>query len=62
MNQKQILERLLAVKPSERQLAWQEMEYYNFIHFSINTFYGKEWSDGTLDPKRFYPKKLNTDQ
>ncbi|NKI27509.1 hypothetical protein HCG49_13145 [Arenibacter sp. 6A1] len=29
--------------PSERQMIWQEMEYYAFIHFSMNTFTDIEW-------------------
>lgn len=62
MEQNQLVDRLLSVKPSPRQTAWQEMEYYNFIHFGLNTFYGKEWGDGTLAPSRFNPKKLDTDQ
>lgn len=57
-----LTERLTAVVPSPRQLKWQQMEYYNFIHFGINTFYRKEWSDGTLSPSRFFPKQLDTDQ
>lgn len=24
--------------PSERHLRWHEMEYYGFIHFTVNTF------------------------
>lgn len=57
-----LLDRLLAVRPSRRQTIWQEMEYYNFIHFNLNTFYGKEWGTGRLSPKKFRPRKLNTDQ
>jgi len=33
-----------------------------FIHFGINTYSGKEWTDGTLDPKIYNPTKLDTDQ
>jgi alpha-L-fucosidase len=29
--------------PSTRQLRWHEMEFYGFIHFTINTFTDKEW-------------------
>lgn len=50
------------VRPSERQLKFLQMEYYNFIHFGINTFYGREWGDGKEDISRFNPKKLDTDQ
>jgi hypothetical protein len=24
--------------PSERQLRWHELEFYGFVHFTINTF------------------------
>lgn len=29
-----------------RQIAWQEMEYYMFVHFTANTFSYKEWGYG----------------
>lgn len=54
--------RLISVLPSKRQLDFLEMEYYNFIHFGINTFYNREWGDGKEDISRFNPKKLDTDQ
>ena len=25
-------------KPTKRQLEWQKMEYYAFVHFNMNTF------------------------
>ncbi|MCL4177291.1 MAG: hypothetical protein KJ072_06050 [Verrucomicrobia bacterium] len=28
--------------PSLRQLQWQELEFYGFIHFTVNTFTDKE--------------------
>jgi alpha-L-fucosidase len=33
-----------------------------FVHFGINTYYDVEWSDGTLDPARVAPERLDTDQ
>ena len=38
--------------PSQRQLAWHEMEYYMFVHFSMNTYekgYGNE-SESVFNP------------
>ena len=32
--------------PSERQLRWHEMEFYGFVHFTVNTFTDKEWGYG----------------
>ena len=58
----EILKAALAVRPSERQMNWQEMEYYGFIHFGINTFTGQEWSDGTNPPELFNPTALDADQ
>lgn len=50
------------VAPSERQIKWQEMEFYGFAHFGINTFTGSEWGMGNEDPKLFNPTQLNADQ
>lgn len=56
------VERLISVVPNENQLKFNELGYYNFIHFSINTFTGEEWGDGTEDLSIFNPTKLDTDQ
>ena len=56
------VKRYISVTPSERQLDFLEMKYYNFIHFGINTIYNREWGDGKEDISRFNPKKLDTDQ
>ena len=48
--------------PSDRQKIWQEMEYYAFIHFNMNTFTNKEWGYGDESPSTFNPTSLDTDQ
>ena len=53
---------LVRVIPSPRQLALQKMEFYAFVHFTVNTFTDKEWGDGTEDPAVFNPTELNPDQ
>ncbi len=54
--------RLTQVRPTERQLRFMDMEYYNFIHFGINTYYGREWGNGKEEISHFKPTDLDTDQ
>ena len=42
-------------RPTERQLVWQALETTAFIHFTVNTYTGKEWGDGTESPSIFNP-------
>jgi alpha-L-fucosidase len=48
--------------PSARQLAWQNLEYYAFIHFNMNTFTDMEWGTGGESPVQFDPLELDAMQ
>lgn len=48
-------------KPTAAQLRWQQCETNAFLHFTVNTFTGKEWGDGTEDPRIFNPVRFNAD-
>ena len=58
----QLDRRLIQVVPSPRQLALQQMEFYAFVHFTVNTFTDKEWGDGTESPDIFNPVKFDAHQ
>lgn len=57
-----LTQKLLQAVPSARQYAWQQLEYYNFVHFGMNTFTGKEWGSGKESPSLFHPDAADTDQ
>jgi alpha-L-fucosidase len=48
--------------PSENQMRWHEMEYYSFVHFSLNTYTDQSWGYGDEDVNLFNPEKADCRQ
>ncbi len=50
------------IKPTERQLKWQDMEFYAAVFYGMNTFTGREIGDGFAVPASFCPENIDTDE
>ena len=48
--------------PSQSQLDWHRMEMNAFVHFTLNTFTGKEWGYGDESPSLFNPSSYDVNQ
>ncbi|MDL2227550.1 alpha-L-fucosidase [Odoribacter sp. OttesenSCG-928-L07] len=48
--------------PSKKQIEWQKLEYYMFVHFGPNTFTHVEWGLGNESPEVFNPTELDCKQ
>ncbi len=55
-------QQLVQIKPHSRQLKHQQLEFYAFVHFTVNTFTDKEWGDGNESPLIFNPERLDAEQ
>ena len=59
---KELDRRLIQIVPAARQLSLQQMEFYAFVHFTVNTFTNREWGDGKESPSIFNPIHLDANQ
>lgn len=50
------------IKPTERQIKWQDTEFYAIIYYGMNTFTGREIGDGYAVPEMFCPEDIDTDE
>ncbi len=57
-----ILRMASTVRPSPRQVAWQEREFSISIHFGMNTFTEREWGRKDESPTLFNPSNLDARQ
>lgn len=56
MTERERLDLYTSIVPNERQLTIQQMPFYAFIHYSLNTFTGREWGSGKVNTKEGFFK------
>lgn len=61
MEYRDFLRQAAHVVPSQRQLRWYDMEFYAFVHFTVNTYTDLEWGHGDEPESIFNPVELDCD-
>lgn len=56
------MQRLISVRPNSQQQIYNDIRYYNFIHFGMNTYSGREWGSGKEKISRFKLKRFDADK
>lgn len=56
------VKKYVSIVPTTVQKSIQRDGFNVFVHYGLNTFANKEWSDGTISPEVFNPTEQNTDQ
>ncbi|GAB3651555.1 hypothetical protein GCM10028791_20470 [Echinicola sediminis] len=62
VSDKELVDLASKVRPSARQLRWQQYEMLGFVHFNLNTFTGMQWGSGVEDLTVFNPEELDAKQ
>ncbi len=57
-----IIKKAAQVRPTARQVAWQELEFTVFVHFGMNTFTNREWGVKGTPASVFNPTALDAEQ
>lgn len=60
--EEQVIRAAVEVRPSYRQLDYQQREMLGFIHIGMNTFTGEEWGTGKENPSLFNPSRLDAEE
>lgn len=61
MTEQERIDLYTSIVPNSRQLRIQDMKFYAFIHYTVNTFTGKEWGNGKEPESVFNPKAQDAD-
>ncbi|MBR2278686.1 MAG: alpha-L-fucosidase [Eubacterium sp.] len=56
------VERYIAVRPTQAQIAHSKRPFYCFVHFGMNTATGREWGNGAETADDFTISKIDTTQ
>ena len=62
MTEQERIDLYTSIVPNRRQLLIQEMRYYAFVHYTVNTFTNREWGNGKEPESVFDPAAQDTDQ